>query len=103
MEKHEMREWVASLEEVIDNKLKLWKKESRIENGECVQVEWQFEQTHVIMDIFWDDHKEFINLMYLAPRAKHSYMWHGLTDKTFNKVMDRIGNLAQMTMYPHPE
>ena len=40
-----MREWVATLEGVLDHKLKKWMKESRIENGECVQVEWQFEQT----------------------------------------------------------
>lgn len=95
-----MRDWVASLEGIIDNKLRNWKKESRIENGECVQVEWQFEQTHVILDIFWEDDKETVHLQYFGPREKHSYTWHGLTDKTFNRVMDRVGNLAQITMYP---
>lgn len=100
MEKHTMREWVASLEEIVDNKLKLWKKESRMENGEVVQIEWQFEMTHVILDIFWHDNQELINLQYLDPRSKHNFTWHGLTDATFNKIMDRVGNLAQITLYP---
>jgi hypothetical protein len=95
-----MREWVSSLESIVDNKLRKWKKESRIENGECVQVEWQFEQTHIIMDIFWLDSEETVKLHYFGPRAHHSFIWHGLTDKTFNKVQDRVGNLAQVTMHP---
>ncbi len=100
MDKLNMRDWIISLEAVIDNKLKLWKKESRIENGEVVQVEWQFEQTHIILDIFWHDGEESVNLQYLGPRAKHHFTWHGLNDKTFNKIMDRVGNLAQITMHP---
>lgn len=101
MEKIAMREWVASLEGIIDNKLRgLWKKESRIENGEVVQVEWQFEQTHILMDIFWHDQEETVHLQYFGPRARHSFTWHGLNDKTFNKIMDRVGNLAQITMHP---
>src|SRR4051812_38246126 len=97
-----MRDWIASLEEVIDNKLRTWKKESRIENGEVVQVEWQFEQTHIIMDIFWHDNEETVHLQYFGPRVKHSFTWHHLNDGTFNKIMDRVGNLSQVTMYPPP-
>lgn len=100
MDKFAMREWVASLEQVIDNKLNRWKKESRIENGEVVQVEWQFEQTHAIIDIFWKDKVETVQLTFFGPRTKHYYIWHGLDDKTFNRVMDRVGNLAQITMHP---
>lgn len=100
MDKIGMREWVALLEEVTDKKLKKWKKETKIENGEAVQVEWQFEQTHIILDIFWEDAKEAVHVHYIAPRASHRFTWHGLSDETFNKVMDRIGNLAQMTMHP---
>lgn len=100
MNKIDMREWVASLESVVDNKLRAWKKESRIENGEVVQVEWQFEQTHIIADIFWHDHEETVSLQYFCPRARYGFTWHGLNDKTFNKVMDRVGNLAQVTMHP---
>jgi hypothetical protein len=100
MNKVDMREWVCSLEVVLDNKLKKWIKESRIENGECVQMEWQFEQTHIILDIFWHDHQETILLNYLGPRAKYHFTWHGLTDQSFNKIMDRVGNLAQVTMHP---
>lgn len=100
MNKIEMRDWVAALEQVIDNKLKLWKKESRIENGRVVQVEWQFEQTHIIIDIFWFDKEELIRLKYFSPIDDHHFTWHGMTDRTFNRVQDRIGNLAQITMYP---
>lgn len=100
MNKIEMRDWVSSLEEVIDNKLRGWKKESRIENGEVVQVQWQFEQTHIIIDIFWHDNEELVHLAYFGPRAKHNFTWHGLSDRTYNRVQDRIGNLAQITMYP---
>ena len=99
MEKIQMRDWVSSLEGVIDNKLRKWKKD-KIENGEVVQIIWQFEQTHIIIDIFWHDKEETVHLQYFGPRAKHSFTWHQLNDATFNKVMDRVGNLAQMTMYP---
>lgn len=100
MEKIAMREWVSSLEEIIDNKLRKWRKENPIENGEAVHLRWQFEQTHVHLDIFWQDKKETVSMKYLSPRASHEYLWHGLDDRTFNKVMDRVGNLAQVTMYP---
>lgn len=100
MDKIGMRDWVASLEEVIDNKLKKWKKFPRMENGESVQLRWQWEQTHIHLDIFWEDQKESTHLHYLSPRADHSYQWSGLNDKTFNRIMDRVGNLAQMAMFP---
>lgn len=95
-----MREWVAALEGIVDNKLTKWKKESRIENGEAVQVEWQFNQTHILLDIFWEDTKETVRMKYVSPRVDQTFNWHGLSDKTFNKIMDRVGNLAQITMYP---
>lgn len=95
-----MREWVASLEGIVDNKLRKWRKENPIENGEAVHLRWQFEQTHIQIDIFWEDRKETVMLKLIGPRSSHDFMWHGLDDKTFNKVMDRVGNLAQVVMYP---
>ncbi len=95
-----MKEWVATLEEAVDLKLKKWKKENKIENGEAIQMRWQFEQSHIVVDIFWEDHKETIHFQYISPRASHRFEWHGLNEKSFNKVMDRVGNLAQITMYP---
>jgi hypothetical protein len=100
MDKILMREWLSSLEAAIDNKLKNWRKSSRIENGEVVQIEHQFLQTHIIIDVFWHDHQETVHLQYFGPRAKHSFTWHGLNNHTFNKILDRIGNLAQITMHP---
>lgn len=100
MNKIEMRDWVSALEQVVENKLKGWKKESRIENGECVQIEWQFEQTHIIIDIFWHDHEELVKLHIFGPRVNHGFTWHGLTNRTFNKVQDRIGNMIGFILNP---
>lgn len=95
-----MRDWVATLELAVDNKLKKWKKDPKIENGEAIQLRWQFEQTHFVINIFWEDQKEAIHLDYFNPRVSHRYAWHGLILRTFTKVMDRVGNLAQITMCP---
>lgn len=100
MNKVDMREWIASLEEVIDNKMKKWRKIPKVENGESVQLAWQWEQTRISMNIFWEEKKEIVHMSYTSPRTDHDYRWHGLTDSTFNKIMDRVGNLAQVTMYP---
>lgn len=100
MNKIDMRDWVASLEEVIDNKLKKWRKIPKVENGESLQLAWQWEQTRMSISIFWEDHQETINFSYTSPRIDHSYLWHGLNGNSFNKVMDRVGNLAQITMHP---
>lgn len=100
MTKLEMRDWVAALEEMIDNKLRLWKKGNPIENGESVRLSWQFEQTCIQIFLFWEDGKEFVNLKCMGPRADHGYSWSGLDNRTFNKICDRIGNLAQVIMHP---
>ena len=100
MDKIDMREWVCSLEEIVNNKLKKWRKTPKVENGESVQLAWQWEQTRMTINIFWENDKETVNLEFSSPRIDHSYQWHGLSDKTLNKVMDRIGNLAQTTMHP---
>ena len=100
MNKIEMREWIASLDEMISNKLRKWMKQNPIENGESVRLAWQFEQTTMKLYIFWEDKKELIKLKCEGPRIDNIYLWHGLDDKTFNKVADRVGNLAQVTMHP---
>lgn len=100
MDKISMREWVSSLEELIDNQFKTWKKESRIENGEAVQIEWQFEQAHIVIDVFWRDGQELVILNLFAPRIKHTFTWHGLNEQTKNRVLDRVGNLAQYILHP---
>lgn len=100
MDKYSMRDWVSMLESTLDQKLKKWKKENRNENGEVVQLWWTFEQTHIKIDIFWNNNNESVRLHYLSPRGNHDFLWHGLTEKTFDRVNDRIGNLAQVTMYP---
>lgn len=100
MDKIGMRDWVTSLEGVVDNKLRKWRKENKIENGEVVHLRWQFEQTHIQLDVFWKDNMECVNLKYISPRVDQSFQWHGLDDVTFNRVMDRVGNLGMITMHP---
>lgn len=100
MDKYQMREWVASLEAIIDNKLKKWLKENPHSDGDVSELRWTFENTHIHLHIFWPDGKELVVLKYSSPRTSHEFKWHGLNDKTFNKVQDRVGNLAQVTMYP---
>lgn len=95
-----MREWVISLEEMLTNKLKKWDKHRKWENGEAVHLLWQWEQTLIKLDIFWEDGKETIRLKFISPRGDHDFMWHGLSDKTFNNVQDRVGNLAMAIMHP---
>lgn len=95
-----MREWVATLEEMIDLKLKKWRKIPKVENGEAVQLAWQWEQTRLSLNLFWEDGKEIAILGYSSPRIDHMFKWHGLNKTTFNRLQDRIGNLAMTTMHP---
>ncbi len=101
MNKQDMREWVASLEEMIDNKLKKWEKHKKWENGkEPIHLMWQWEQTLIKLDIFWKIENETIRFKIIGPNKNYDDMLFGLTDKTFNYIQDRIGNLAMNIMYP---
>lgn len=98
MTKLEMREYLADLETRIDAILKKWKKIARIENGEVVQMEWQFEQVRIMLDVFWLDTDEAIELDCRSPRIRWDHRWKGLTQETATRVMDRIGNFAQIVL-----
>ena len=100
MTKVEMREWVATLEEMIDNKLQKWKKNNVVQDGHDVNLQWQFEQTLMMINILWTDRTEAVVLHCIGPSVCHRYFFDGLTDRTFNKVCDRVGNLSQIIMYP---
>lgn len=100
MEKIPMREWVASLEEVVDNKLIKWRKGNPVENPEAVSLQWQFEQSLMIITITWNDRQETVIFHCVGPTTCHRYIYFGLTNKTFNKICDRVGNLAQIIMHP---
>ncbi len=98
-----MRDFISELESCVDKSLKLWKKLSHIENGEVVNIVWQFEQSLIIIDVFWKDGDEGVNLQILHPRHRHHYEWSGLSADTIYKVIDRIGNVAQLIMYRKPD
>jgi hypothetical protein len=100
MDKITMREWVSSLETVCDNRLRKWKKFNIVQNGGSVNLQWQFEETLIIINITWNDKRESVTFHCIGPQACHRYVFDGLTDKTFNKVCDRVGNLAQVIMHP---
>lgn len=95
-----MRDWIANVEKYVDEKLKKWEKGNKIENGEAVHLRWQFEQTHIIIDIFWPNNKERVHFQYIGPRVSNRWEWDDLNDRTLNKIIDRVGNLAQITMHP---
>lgn len=101
MEKYVSKEWVSSVESAIDRKLSKWLKGRRIENGEAIHFDWQFEQTHMFLDIFWEDGKESAHFTYVGPRSTQRFEWHKLDKATINKIMDKVGNLAQVTMHPY--
>lgn len=102
MTKLDMREYTAKLDEMVSHSLKLWKKLTHIENGEAVSIVWQFEQALIVIDIFWKDGGEGIHLLVNSPRHSHKFTWTGLTEDTLDRLIDRIGNLAQMLMYRYP-
>lgn len=91
-----MREFVAKLENSIEKMLRKWKMASRIEDGPVVQLEYQFEQSHIALDIFWHDAEERLNIECRSPRMNRKDQLKGLTDETITVVMDRIGNFAQI-------
>lgn len=99
MDKTAAREWVIRLEEILDKKLVKWRKDNTIPQDVIIQLVWRFEQTFLHLNIFWKDHREMVRLQFTSPQVTHDFTWFGLTDKTFDHIMDRVGNLAQVTMY----
>ena len=96
MDKQTMREYVAAAETRIDDRLNKWKKISRIENGDVVQIEWQFEQSRIMLNIFWYDADEHVSITCSSPSITWQHTWNNLDPMTMTKVMDRIGNFAQI-------
>lgn len=101
MDRHGFKEWVVTLEAAIDKRLAKWLKGNTIENGEAVHFGWQFEQTHMLLDIFWEDGKEAVHFTYINPRTTQRFEWHKLDKHVIDRIMDRVGNLAQATMHPY--
>ncbi len=103
MTKLEMREYFVDLEDALERSLKKWKKESKIENGSVVQLEWQFELSHIIIDVFWRDKEEKVVVYCMNPHLPlRDRAWRGLTKTTIRNVLDAVGNFAQIVMsLPH--
>ncbi len=85
---------------MIANKLKTWDRDRKWENGEGTHLLWKWEGTLIKLDIFWQDKKEAVRLKFIGPREDQDFMFDGLTNKTFNKVQDRVGNLCMRAMHP---
>ena len=96
MDKLSMRQYVALLETRIEETLKKWHRASRIEDGPVVQIEYQFEQAHIGLDIFWHDTEERVNIECRDPRMTRKDQLKGLTPETITLIMDRVGNFAQI-------
>lgn len=91
-----MREFIGRLEDTIERSLKKWKQSSRIEDGPVVQIEYQFEQAHVVVDVFWRDSEERLNIECRDPRTTRKDQLKGLNSDTLRIVQDRLGNFAQI-------
>jgi hypothetical protein len=100
MNEYDGKEFADKIEYAIDNKLKKWKKYNSIVDKKSTQMEWQFEQTRFALHIFPNDEEEMVILQFFNPIHCARWTWSGLNDKTINKIIDRMGNLAQTTMYP---
>lgn len=100
MDKYGMRQWTADLEGIIDNKLKKWQKIPMMQNGKAVQLTWHFGQSWIMLNIFWEDGEERVDLAFLSPPMDYDYSFPRLTDLTFNRVSERIGNLAMLALHP---
>lgn len=94
-----MREYVSRLETCLDRSLRLWKKIDHIEDGDAVRLSWEFELTFIIVDVFWLDGDEGVNLQISHPRQRYQFEWSGLTQETLDRLVDRVGNIAQTIMY----
>jgi len=103
MERHAFKEWASSIEATVDKKLSKWLKGPRIENGEAIHYGWQYEQTHMLLDIFWEDGKETVSFTYVSPRTTQRFTWHGLDANVEDRIMDRVGNLAMSTLHPYQD
>ncbi len=104
MTKLEMREYFVELEDALERSLKKWKKESKIENGKVTQIEWQFELSHIIIDVFWHDGEEKVVVYCLNPHVLlRNRTFRGLSKATTRNVLDAVGNFAQIVMTNHRE
>lgn len=95
-----MRDYVSELEERIGKVLGKWKKTSRIENGRVVQLQWQFEVSHIFVDVFWHDPDERVEIECKCARLNWNNEYQGLTDSTAAKVLERITNFAKIAENP---
>lgn len=91
-----MRIFIAELERQIEKALQKWKQASRMEDGSVVQIEYQFEQSHVELDIFWKDSDERLSIVCRTPHMTRKDNFKGLDAHTIKAVMDRVGNFAQI-------
>lgn len=100
MDKVTMRDWLASLEAMVDKKLVKWDKHRKWENGENVHFLWQWEQVLIKLDVFWEDGKETVRLRFIGPRGGQDFMWHGLINKTYRNVEHHVAHWAMLVFHP---
>lgn len=67
MEKYAARDYVSEIEERLAITLRRWKALPKILNGRIIQLNYQFEQSHIIVNIWWQDGHEIIILYMIDP------------------------------------
>lgn len=100
MDKIAMRDYVSSLEAMVDNKLKKWDKHRKWENGRAIHLLWQWEQVLIKIDVFWLDGQEALRLRYIAPSDNHDFTWPGLIKKTYRLTEHHVAHWAMSLLHP---
>lgn len=101
MNKVDIKDWVASLEAMIDKKLAKWDKHRRWENGgDPIHFMWQWEHVIIKLDVFVMECQQGIRLRYIGPCIYEDQVLHGLTKKTFRQAEHYAAHWDILTMHP---
>jgi hypothetical protein len=95
MEKLAARDYISELEGRVDVALKQWTKHRFYDNGNPTQRVWQWEKSHVLINIFWKDTDERVVIYCLHPDDDKRRELYGLSGETLAKMTDVVRNFAQ--------
>jgi hypothetical protein len=103
MEKRNAQEYVLEFEKCVDDALSKWKKTTHMENGEVFTLIWEFENSQVIVDVFWADTDERMHVGCRGPRTDQGDTYSGLDKVTTGRALDKIRNFAAWVQHLNRE
>lgn len=97
MEKLAARDYVIELEERLAKTLRRWKQLPKILNGRIIQLNYQFEQSHIIVNVWWHDDAESVILYLIDPFLLDSPREEipKLTVETITQTIHVLAHFAQ--------